>query len=139
MSAVADCFNECAQKLLEFHLSSGCRKIVLWLTNKFTRNQEAQMQEGTDLVAYPLIRSIAMRKILRKYDMVLATLLKLHFPSRKSWTCTICIYSCELIHLRMHHYRNWFLIHTPKKRCSFCRWKTQNFKVCLFYLYLIFI
>ncbi|XP_010938402.1 probable E3 ubiquitin-protein ligase BAH1-like 1 [Elaeis guineensis] len=70
MSAVVGCFNERAQKLLELHLASGFRKYMMWFRSKSQRNHGALIQEGKDLVTYALINSIAMRKILKKYDKV---------------------------------------------------------------------
>ncbi|XP_010921686.1 probable E3 ubiquitin-protein ligase BAH1-like 1 [Elaeis guineensis] len=70
MSAVVGCFNERAQKLLEFHLASGFRKYFMWFGSKSHRNHGALIQEGKDLVTYAIINSIAMRKILKKYDKI---------------------------------------------------------------------
>ncbi|KAG1371257.1 putative E3 ubiquitin-protein ligase BAH1-like 1 [Cocos nucifera] len=70
MSAVVGCFNERAQKLLELHLASGFSKYMMWFRSKSQRNHGALVQEGKDLVTYAIINSIAMRKILKKYDKV---------------------------------------------------------------------
>ncbi|CAL9154426.1 unnamed protein product [Musa hybrid cultivar] len=70
MSAVVVCFNQHAQKLLKLHLASGFRKLIMWLRGKSPKNDGALIQEGKDLVAYAIINSIAMRKILKKYDKV---------------------------------------------------------------------
>lgn len=70
MSAVVGCFNERARKLLELHLASGFRKYLMWFGSKSQRNHGALIQEGKDLVTYAIINSIAMRKILKKYDKV---------------------------------------------------------------------
>lgn len=70
MSEVVGCFNQRAQKLLELHLASGFRKFVIWLGSKVNRKHEELIQEGKDLVTYAIINSIAMRKILKKYDKV---------------------------------------------------------------------
>ncbi|KAF9688093.1 hypothetical protein SADUNF_Sadunf02G0161300 [Salix dunnii] len=70
MSAVVGCFNERAQKLLELHLASGFRKYFMWLKGKLQKNHVALIQEGKDLVTYALINSIAVRKILKKYDKI---------------------------------------------------------------------
>ncbi|KAJ4764536.1 SPX (SYG1/Pho81/XPR1) domain-containing protein [Rhynchospora pubera] len=68
MSAVVGCFNERAKKLLELHLASGFKKYVLWIVNKSHRNHGSLIQEGKNLVTYAIINSVAMRKILKKYD-----------------------------------------------------------------------
>lgn len=70
MSAVVGCFNERARKLLELHLASGFRKYFMWFRSKSHRNHGALTQEGKDLVTYAIINSIAMRKILKKYDKI---------------------------------------------------------------------
>ncbi|XP_008789880.1 probable E3 ubiquitin-protein ligase BAH1-like 1 [Phoenix dactylifera] len=70
MSAVVGCFNERAQKLLELHLASGFGKYLMCFGSKSQRNHGALIQEGKDLVTYAIINSIAMRKILKKYDKV---------------------------------------------------------------------
>jgi E3 ubiquitin-protein ligase BAH len=68
MSAVVGCFNKRAKKLLEIHLASGLKKYMLWFVNKSQRSHRSLIQEGKDLVTYAIINSIAMRKILKKYD-----------------------------------------------------------------------
>ncbi|XP_078160181.1 putative E3 ubiquitin-protein ligase BAH1-like 1 [Carex rostrata] len=68
MSAVVGCFNKRAKKLLEMHLASGFKKYLLWFANKSHRSHGSLIQEGKDLVTYAIINSIAMRKILKKYD-----------------------------------------------------------------------
>ncbi|XP_050235785.1 probable E3 ubiquitin-protein ligase BAH1-like 1 [Mercurialis annua] len=70
MSEIVGCFNERAQKLLELHLASGFRKYVIWFKGKLHGNHVALIQEGKDLVTYALINSIAVRKILKKYDKI---------------------------------------------------------------------
>lgn len=70
MSAVVGCFNRRAQKLLELHLASGIHKYIMWFRGKSSQDHGAMIQEGKDLVSYALINSIAMRKILKKYDKV---------------------------------------------------------------------
>ncbi|KAJ8467546.1 hypothetical protein OPV22_030098 [Ensete ventricosum] len=70
MSAVVVCFNQRSQKLLKLHLASGFWKFILWLRGKSPNNDGSLTQEGKDLVAYAIINSIAMRKILKKYDKV---------------------------------------------------------------------
>ncbi|XP_065019626.1 probable E3 ubiquitin-protein ligase BAH1-like 1 isoform X3 [Musa acuminata AAA Group] len=49
---------------------AGFRKLIMWLRGKSPKNDGALIQEGKDLVAYAIINSIAMRKILKKYDKV---------------------------------------------------------------------
>jgi SPX domain protein involved in polyphosphate accumulation len=70
MSAVVGCFNNRAQKLLELHLASGFRKYFIWFKAKLQNNHVTLIQEGKDLVTYALINSVAIRKILKKYDKV---------------------------------------------------------------------
>ncbi|XP_074565526.1 putative E3 ubiquitin-protein ligase BAH1-like 1 [Curcuma longa] len=75
MSAVVGCFNQRAQKLLELHLASGFKKYIMWFRGKSLQSHGELRQEGKDLVAYGIINSIAMRKILKKYD-------KIHFSKQ---------------------------------------------------------
>ena len=70
MSAVASCFNERTQKLLELHLASGFRKYFMWFRSNMQQNHGVLIQEGRELVTYAIINSVAMRKILKKYDKV---------------------------------------------------------------------
>ncbi|WOL00434.1 putative E3 ubiquitin-protein ligase BAH1-like 1 [Canna indica] len=70
MSAVVGCFNQRAQKLLELHLASGFHKYIMWFKGKTSKNHGELIQEGKDLVSYAIINSIAMRKILKKYDKI---------------------------------------------------------------------
>lgn len=70
MSDIVGCFNQRAQQLLELHLASGFRKYFLMLKGKLHKNHTALIEEGKDLVIYALINSIAIRKILKKYDKV---------------------------------------------------------------------
>ncbi|KAE8657664.1 E3 ubiquitin-protein ligase BAH1 [Hibiscus syriacus] len=70
MSDVVSSFNERAQNLLELHLASGFRKYSIWFKGKLQGSHVALIQEGKDLVNYPLINAIAIRKILKKYDKV---------------------------------------------------------------------
>ncbi|CAL9106186.1 probable E3 ubiquitin-protein ligase BAH1-like 1 isoform X1 [Musa acuminata AAA Group] len=75
MSIVVGCFNQRAQKLLEMHLASGFLKYFAWFSGNSQQNHETLMQEGKDLVTYAIINSVAMRKILKKYD-------KIHFSKQ---------------------------------------------------------
>ncbi|CAL0311094.1 unnamed protein product [Lupinus luteus] len=70
MSEIVGCFNQQARKLLELHLASGFKKYTLWFKGKSKRNHTALIHEGKDLVTYALINSIAIRKILKKYDKI---------------------------------------------------------------------
>ncbi|RDX89030.1 E3 ubiquitin-protein ligase BAH1, partial [Mucuna pruriens] len=70
MSDIVGCFNQRAQVLLEQHLASGFRKYFLMLKGMLRGNHTALIQEGKDLVTYALINSIAIRKILKKYDKI---------------------------------------------------------------------
>ncbi|KAG6477063.1 hypothetical protein ZIOFF_066315 [Zingiber officinale] len=75
MSTVVSCFNQRALKLLELHLASGFKKYIMWFIGKSLQCHGELKQEGKDLVAYGIINSIAMRKILKKYD-------KIHFSKQ---------------------------------------------------------
>ncbi|RAL43545.1 unnamed protein product [Cuscuta campestris] len=71
MSAVVWCFNERAQKLLDWHLASSFNKCFIWFKGRVHHtNHGALIQEGKDLVTYAIINAIAMRKILKKYDKI---------------------------------------------------------------------
>lgn len=72
MSAIVGDFNQRAQKLLELHLASGFRKYLLWFRGKLESDHTVLVQEGKELVNYALMNAIAVRKILKKYDKVLA-------------------------------------------------------------------
>lgn len=87
------CFNKCAQRLLERHLSSGFRKCLILLKERIQGNHIALVQEGRELVTYAIINAIAMRKILKKYDKVFSfwainsTHLLSHFVSFINYLC----------------------------------------------------
>ncbi|XP_078436160.1 SPX (SYG1/Pho81/XPR1) domain-containing protein [Wolffia australiana] len=71
MSAVSGCFNERARRLLELHLATGLKKYVNVLKRRMhISHHDNLMQEGKDLVNYAIIHSIAMRKLLKKYDKI---------------------------------------------------------------------
>ncbi|KAE9598245.1 hypothetical protein Lal_00004020 [Lupinus albus] len=70
MSEVVGCFNKRAQKLLKLHLASGFRKCIFWFKGILKGNHNSLIHEGKDLVTYALINSIAIRKILKKYDKI---------------------------------------------------------------------
>ncbi|XP_020271395.1 probable E3 ubiquitin-protein ligase BAH1-like 1 isoform X2 [Asparagus officinalis] len=105
-SAVASCFNERAQKLLELHLTSGFRKYFKWSRSKKRRNHGVLIQEGRELVAYAIINSVAMRKILKKYDKIhyskqgqafRAQAQSLHIETLKSpWLCELLAFYINL-------------------------------------------
>lgn len=106
MSAVASCFNERAQKLLELHLASGFRKYFMWFRSKMQRNHGVLIQEGRELVTYAIINSVAMRKILKKYDKIhyskqgqafRAQAQSLHIETLKSpWLCELLAFYINL-------------------------------------------
>lgn len=75
MSTVSSWFNKRAQKLLEFHLTSSFRKPLSCFKVNTHKDRESLIQEGRELVAYAIINSVAMRKILKKYD-------KLHYSKQ---------------------------------------------------------
>ncbi|KAI0511825.1 hypothetical protein KFK09_012457 [Dendrobium nobile] len=70
MSKVVGFFNKQAKSLLELHLASGIQRCLIWFGGKLPKNNVALIQEGKELVTYAIINSIAMRKILKKYDKV---------------------------------------------------------------------
>lgn len=72
MEDVVGWFNENAQKLLELHLASRFKKCLDWFkgNNNRKRSHLGLIQQGKDLVSYALINSVAIRKILKKYDKV---------------------------------------------------------------------
>ncbi|XP_009119604.1 E3 ubiquitin-protein ligase BAH1 [Brassica rapa] len=72
MEDVVGWFNENAQKLLELHLASRFKRCLTWLkgNNNRKRSHLGLIQEGKDLVSYALINSVAIRKILKKYDKI---------------------------------------------------------------------
>ncbi|CAA7406051.1 unnamed protein product [Spirodela intermedia] len=71
MSTITGCFNERARRLLELHLASGVQKYFNLLKRRMHLSHHGNlMQEGKDLVTYAIINSIAMRKILKKYDKI---------------------------------------------------------------------
>nr|DAD33301.1 TPA_asm: hypothetical protein HUJ06_012152 [Nelumbo nucifera] len=70
MSEILGCFNERAQKLLDLHLASGFRKYLMWFKGQRQGNHGTLIQEGKDLVTYAIINTIAIRKILKKYDKI---------------------------------------------------------------------
>ncbi|THU57847.1 hypothetical protein C4D60_Mb03t07900 [Musa balbisiana] len=54
---------------------AGFLKYFAWFWGNSQQNHETLMQEGKDLVTYAIINSVAMRKILKKYD-------KIHFSKQ---------------------------------------------------------
>ncbi|KAL0700574.1 hypothetical protein Bca4012_056696 [Brassica carinata] len=73
MEDVVGWFNENAQKLLELHLASRFKKCLTWFkgnNNRKKRSHLGLIQRGRDLVSYALINSVAIRKILKKYDKI---------------------------------------------------------------------
>ncbi|XP_059645012.1 probable E3 ubiquitin-protein ligase BAH1-like 2 isoform X3 [Cornus florida] len=70
MSAVIRCFKERVKKLIERHHSSGFHKYFIRLKDKLQGNQIDLIQEGKDLITYALINTMAMRKLLKKYDEI---------------------------------------------------------------------
>lgn len=70
MSKVVGFFNKQAKSLLELHLASGIQRCMIWFGGKLPKNNVALIQEGKELITYAIINSIAMRKILKKYDKV---------------------------------------------------------------------
>lgn len=69
---VVRCFNEKAKKLLELHLPTGFQRFTLWLKGSRNKQQyhDSLIQQGKDLVNYAIINSMALRKMLKKYDKI---------------------------------------------------------------------
>ncbi|XP_020589255.1 probable E3 ubiquitin-protein ligase BAH1-like 1 isoform X2 [Phalaenopsis equestris] len=70
MSKVVGFFNKQAKSLLELHLASGIQRCMIWFGGKLLKNDAALIQEGKELITYAIINSIALKKILKKYDKV---------------------------------------------------------------------
>ena len=66
-------FNSRAQALLDRHLPSGCCKCFLWLGDRLLGTDVELIQECETLIAYATISTIAVRRLLQKYDKVLPT------------------------------------------------------------------
>lgn len=70
MLVVIGCFNKKAQKLVKLHIISGFHKYFKWFGNKLRCDHKILMQQGEDLDTYAIINTIAIRKILKKYDKI---------------------------------------------------------------------
>lgn len=70
MSAVVGFFNNRAQRLLDHHLASGFCSCLILLGDRLMGNDVVLIQECENLITYASINSIAMRRILKKYDKV---------------------------------------------------------------------
>ncbi|KAA8543103.1 hypothetical protein F0562_021402 [Nyssa sinensis] len=110
ISAVIGRFNERAQKLLELHLASGFRKYFMWFKDKLQGNHVDLIQEGKDLVTYAIINTVAMRKILQKYDKIHYSKQGLAFESQAQdmhigilqspWLCELMAFHINLRELK---------------------------------------
>lgn len=150
MSDIVGCFNQRAQQLLELHLASGFRKYFLMLKGKLHKNHTALIEEGKDLVIYALINSIAIRKILKKYDKIhyskqgqlfksqiqsmhkeilqspwLCELIALHINLRetkaKPREASALFYGCYLTFNDGKPSLTWLKAANPKEKCPLCR------------------
>ncbi|XP_041991228.1 E3 ubiquitin-protein ligase BAH1-like isoform X2 [Salvia splendens] len=63
-------FNSRAQALLDRHLPSGCCKCFLWLGDRLLGTDVELIQECETLIAYATINTIAVRRLLKKYDKI---------------------------------------------------------------------
>lgn len=72
MSGVVGFFTSRVQRLLDHHLASGCCKCFIWLGDRLLGNDVEMIQECESLIAYASINTIAMRRMLKKYDKVCA-------------------------------------------------------------------
>ncbi|XP_057782332.1 E3 ubiquitin-protein ligase NLA-like [Salvia miltiorrhiza] len=70
MSGVVGFFNSRARTLLDHHLPSGCCKCFLWLGVRLLGNDVELIQECENLIAYATINTIALRRMLKKYDKI---------------------------------------------------------------------
>ncbi|KAM7274898.1 hypothetical protein ACFE04_016764 [Oxalis oulophora] len=67
---VSGFFSSRVRHLLDLHVSGGFKKYVLHLRQCFKHDQLDLVQEGQLLIEYVTMNSIAIRKILKKYDKV---------------------------------------------------------------------
>ncbi|CAM6099728.1 unnamed protein product [Calypogeia fissa] len=70
VSEVVSCFKSRAQNLLRQHMATGLQKYFIWLKEKLAGDKVDIAQVGTFLVSYGCMNSLAVRKILKKYDKV---------------------------------------------------------------------
>ncbi|KAL1558402.1 RING-type E3 ubiquitin transferase [Salvia divinorum] len=63
-------FNSRAQTLLDRHLPSGFCKCFLWLGDGLLGDDVELIQECDTLIAYATINTIAVRRLLKKYDKI---------------------------------------------------------------------
>ncbi|KAH9323057.1 hypothetical protein KI387_017696 [Taxus chinensis] len=70
ISAVADCFSSRARHLLHMHLASGFHRYLRRMRHCFGDDYLTMIQEGQNLINYVAMNSIAVHKILKKYDKV---------------------------------------------------------------------
>ena len=69
-SDVAGCFRSKVRHLLHLHVAKGMQRYALRLRQCFKYDQQAIVAEGRMLIEYVTMNSIAIRKILKKYDKV---------------------------------------------------------------------
>ncbi|XP_057816966.1 probable E3 ubiquitin-protein ligase BAH1-like isoform X1 [Cryptomeria japonica] len=70
ISDIADCFSSRARHILHLHLASAFHKYLRRVSHCFGDDYLAMIQEGQNLINYVAMNSIAVHKILKKYDKV---------------------------------------------------------------------
>lgn len=71
VSEVVGCFNACAEDLLHEHMATGIRKYYIRLRRRLAGETGSMIQVGNTLVSYGCMNSLAVGKILKKYDKVI--------------------------------------------------------------------
>ncbi|EEF38322.1 ubiquitin-protein ligase, putative [Ricinus communis] len=69
-SDIAGCFSSRVRHLLHLHVAKGMQRYALRLRHCFRNDQQAMVEEGRMLIKYVTMNSIAILKILKKYDKV---------------------------------------------------------------------
>ncbi|XP_050226620.1 probable E3 ubiquitin-protein ligase BAH1-like [Mercurialis annua] len=69
-SDIAGCFSSRVRHLLQLHVAKGMQRYALKLRHCFRNDQQAMIEEGRMLIDYVTMNSIAIRKILKKYDKI---------------------------------------------------------------------
>ncbi|KAK7244734.1 hypothetical protein RIF29_39560 [Crotalaria pallida] len=81
-SDIVGYFNSRVRHILHLHIATGMKSYVLRLRQCFKDDRQALEQEGRILIEYIAMNSIAMRKILKKYDKVHKSVNGENFKSR---------------------------------------------------------
>eukprot|EP00258_Populus_trichocarpa_P005963 XP_002309274.3 probable E3 ubiquitin-protein ligase BAH1-like [Populus trichocarpa] len=69
-SHIAGCFSSRVRHLLHLHVARGIQRYKLRLRQCFKNDQQTMAEEGRMLIEYVTMNTIAIRKILKKYDKV---------------------------------------------------------------------